>query len=103
MGNFRTLSAAAASAGLAALGEPVAYTPAGGSAVTVQAVIEHNVVPVDTYTGEIGEPRSEGEFLLSDLASAARGDQVTVDGVDYTLADRLEDDGVMVKWGLRRA
>ena len=83
------------------LGETVTYTPSGGDPVSLNAIVDYNVTPVEGLYGEVGERRNEITLRKTDVSGANRGDAVMVNAVAYTLQDLIEDDGIVERWSLR--
>lgn len=84
---------------LADFGVSAAYTPSGGSAVTVTGILDR-----DYETLLDGEPGGgvEGEIpvfigRLSDFSSVAHGDALTAAGTDYQVVGAEPDGEGMVK------
>lgn len=92
--DFKSLTDQALGVCVGALGEPVSYTPQGGSVVTVQGIFSNPFyeivspggVPVLTRKPTLG-------IQLSSLPVEPKiGDAVTVRSVNYTVSD-VNDDG----------
>lgn len=98
---FNDIDSVAAATALEVLGQTVTYTPSGGDAVSLNAIIDYNVDVIDAVYGEVGERRNEITFLKADIPSGARGSSVSVDSVLYTLQDLLDSDGITERWSLR--
>ena len=82
------------------LGVPVVYTPVGGTAITIQALMSSVQQTQPSGMGsETWAQHITFEFKLSDLAGdPAPGDTIN-DGVNiYTLAAPLENNGMLTKW-----
>jgi hypothetical protein len=69
-------------------GKPAVYTPAGGPARTIDVVFGDAFVVVDG-PGEAGMGTTSPQALCkaSDVAGAARGDTVAVDGTAYSVVE----------------
>lgn len=83
----------------------VVHTPAGGGAATgFEARLLRGG---EAGIAMIGAAELGIQFSAADVATFAQGDTVTVDGLGYTVRDRIESlcspDGVIVAWALRKA
>lgn len=60
------------------------YTPAGGSASTVNGVFDNDFVEVDTG-GSVTFAQQQATFMCrtADVSSAAEGDAITISGENY--------------------
>lgn len=69
------------------------YTPAGGSAATVNGIFDKDYALSD-LGGSVGISSNDPRFicLTSDVSSAANGDQIVVRSVTYIIR-QVEDDG----------
>ena len=74
-------------AGQDALGEAVTYTPSGGSPASMRGVFSAAGVRIDFDSGVAVESRSPMVSMhLADFGTPpARGDEVTVRSIDYTV------------------
>lgn len=96
-----------AAAGWAALqaqfGEAVTYTPAGGSGSSVTAVVHREEErEIDSGDGIWREVVCEVSVGTADVASPGLGDQVTFDGVDWAVVERLEQSGGVTRLRVAR-
>lgn len=99
--SFTDAIADVAAAGFAAFGESGTYTPAGGSATAATFIpsAPDNVIGL----GSIGAivPDVTADVLVSEWAAPARGDAVTVRGINYTVSTVQRDaSGTIWKLGL---
>jgi hypothetical protein len=62
------------------------YTPAGGSAATVNGIFDNDIVEVDAG-GSIAMAVRQPRFLCrtQDVSSAADGDAITINSASYTI------------------
>jgi len=60
------------------------YTPAGGSASTVNGVFDNDFVEIDTG-GAVSFAQQQATFMCrtADVSSAAEGDAITISGENY--------------------
>lgn len=76
------------------LGDPVVYTPSGGSPVTIQAYIDLTAEVHEIINGVlvIGE-QPEGEARTSDLTGTLEdeADTILFGGITYTIREPLPD------------
>ncbi len=70
-----------------------------GTTHPVQAAIDHNL---EFFLDGMGQIISTVITLNQPPAGVTNGWQVTVDGVQYELLDRLEKDGFISRWQGRR-
>lgn len=65
-------------------GVAATYTPAGGSASTVNGVFDNDFVEVDTG-GSVTFAQQQATFMCrtADVSSAAEGDAITISGENY--------------------
>lgn len=89
------LHAAFAAAGMADTGT---YTAPGGSPATVRVYVDGNIAEVGSYAPTFGYSASI-TLLRADVPDPVAGATVTVDGETYTLAQPLEADEGITKWG----
>ena len=76
-----------------AIGQPATYTPSGGDAVTIRAVLRLDAMESISDSGApMRAQRAEVVLRASDLAAApARGDAITIGGSTWRVADVLRD------------
>lgn len=69
------------------------YTPAGGVASTVNGIFDNEFIEVDAGGG-IGVAMQQPRFhcRTSDVSSAAEGDAITINAINYVIRV-VEDDG----------
>lgn len=74
-------------------GTAVTYTPAGGSAASINGVFDSDFVEVDAG-GAVSFAQNQAQLTCrtADVSSAAEGDAVTISGTDYTVRV-VQDDG----------
>ena len=67
-------------------GVAATYTPAGGSASTVNGVFDNDFVEVDTG-GSVTFAQQQATFMCrtADVSSAAEGDAITISGENYII------------------
>ena len=74
-------------------GVAASYTPAGGSASTVNGIFDNDFIEADAGGGvtfALQQPRFH--CRTADVSSAAEGDALVVSGVNYTIRV-VQDDG----------
>ena len=88
-----------AAAGFAAFGEPGTYTPAGGSATPATFIVSapDNIIGLGSIGGIV--PDVNVDVQVSEWASPARGDAVTVRSTNYTVST-FKRDSLGVRWHL---
>ena len=74
-------------------GTAATYTPAGGSAETVNGIFDNDFVEVDAGGG-VGVALQQPRFLCrtADVSAAAEGDAIVINTVAYTVRI-VQDDG----------
>lgn len=74
-------------------GTAASYTPAGGSASTVNGIFDNDFIEVETGAG-VGVALQQPRFhcRTADVSSAAEGDSITINSTAYTVRI-VQDDG----------
>lgn len=86
--SFKTLSATVIGAINNVLGEDITYTPNGSAGVTIKGVFDNAYVDVDGVVSLKPTLR----IKLDDLEDPpAKGDEVTIESVDYSVSESRED------------
>lgn len=86
--SFKTLSEQLVGLGQRVMGDDVTYSPAAGSPVTIQGIFDNAWVDIEGVLSLKPTLR----INLADLASAPdKGDEVTVDEVDYRVTESRVD------------
>ena len=82
------------------LGDPIIYTPSGGEAVTINAVIDFNSESHDVFGSGVQSPTLHVEIRVSDVASPAEGDSVSYKGVNYIVSGIPDLNSDRASWRL---
>lgn len=84
------------------LGDPVAYTPDGGSPVTIRAYIDLAAEVFEIGTAILIGTQPEGEARTSDLTGTLEdeADTILFGGTTYTIMEPLPDGTGMTKFRL---
>lgn len=88
---------------LADFGVDATFTPSGGSATTVKVIFDKDFQEADaggSITFAIEVPRALGR--TSELGSAAEGDALVIDGVDYQILVVMPDGQGMTELRLEK-
>lgn len=82
-----------------AFGRDATYTPDGEEARPVRVILDRDIErTVAGMQGIVMETRTELAGYSAELASARRGDVVTLDGKGWRLVQRDKDDGYLCVW-----
>ena len=74
-----------------------AYTPFGGSASTINVILDNQVPVVNPYTGEVLGEEIQAVCKASDVPSAKHKDTLVVNSITYTVIEaRPDGNGVTV-------
>jgi hypothetical protein len=79
--------------GIDDFGVAATYTPSGGAAVTVNGIFDNDFIEVETGAG-VGVALQQPRFQCrtADVSSAAEGDALVINAVNYTIRI-VQDDG----------
>lgn len=87
---------------LAELGEPAAWACADGTSATVQALLDRHTAEIGEY-GQTVAYRPSIAALSIDVASAGRGDIVTLDGAAWQVVRAADADGLVSRFWVEPA
>jgi len=80
-------------------GQPMIYSPVGGTAVSIVGILTDPPPPESNYPGNYALL----DIFLSDLVEAPKAsDQVTIGSIDYTIVDHKVDSLGMARITLQR-
>jgi hypothetical protein len=79
--------------GIDDFGVAATYTPSGGAAVTVNGIFDNDFIEVETGAG-VGVALQQPRFQCrtADVSTAAEGDALVINAVNYTIRI-VQDDG----------
>ena len=79
--------------GIDEFGVAATYTPSGGAAVTVNGIFDNDFIEVETGAG-VGVALQQPRFQCrtADVSTAAEGDALVINAVNYTIRI-VQDDG----------
>jgi len=79
--------------GIDDFGVAATYTPSGGAGITVNGIFDNDFIEVETGAG-VGVALQQPRFQCrtADVASAAEGDALVINAVNYTIRI-VQDDG----------
>jgi hypothetical protein len=85
------------------LSETITYTPAGGAASTISAIIEDPSINIQMAMGAVASDAPKVTCKTSDVSSAKKGDAVTARSVNYTVTEANPDGTGMTELVLTKA
>lgn len=86
---------------MTALGDDITYQPSGGGSFPIEAIVEHAVERVGAE-GYTVDPRTEIEFLKSDLPNYPKSGDRIASGKDHFIVDTvIFDEGTYVRLAVK--
>ena len=76
---------------LADFGETITYTPQGGQALQIQAIVDMPSFALQSAMGEVSSYKPQATCKTSDVSNAKKNDTVTARSGNYTVTDANPD------------
>lgn len=82
------------------LASAATYTPAGGDAISLNVVEQHEAAIEGPFSGELASDQFFAIVSKSDVAAPKKGDTLTINGTSYTVSRVSADDSARQFWRL---